>query len=135
MTKPNRDNKSLEIMVVDDNEDASEVLRLLFEALGHSACVEYNALSAINRAKREGAEMLFIDIGLPGMDGYELARRLRAMPQTANSILVAVTSFSEAKDKQLAKDAGFNNHLAKPINLNDILGIIDQYQLSRAENT
>jgi len=79
--------------------------------------------------------MLFIDIGLPGMDGYELARRLRAMPQTANSILVAVTSFSEAKDKQLAKDAGFNNHLAKPINLNDILGIIDQYQLSRAENT
>ena len=116
----------LRLMVVDDNTDAANVLCLLLEALGHTASVEHDATHAIERARRESPQMLFLDIGLPDLDGYELARRLRAMPETADAVLVAVTGYGQAGDRDRAHEAGFDHHLVKPVKLVDLRRLLDK---------
>src|SRR4030095_7599861 len=102
----------LRLLVVDDNADAAEALSLLLEALGHDAVVEHDACSAIERARQQRPQMLFLDIGLPDLDGLELARRLRAMPETADAVFVAVTGYGHAADRERAREAGFGHHVA-----------------------
>ncbi|HSM11454.1 MAG TPA: response regulator [Lysobacter sp.] len=116
----------LRLMVVDDNTDVADVLCLLLEALGHTASVEHDATHAIERARRESPQMLFLDIGLPDLDGYELARRLRAMPETADAVLVAVTGYGQAGDRDRAHEAGFDHHLVKPVKLVDLRRLLDK---------
>jgi CheY-like chemotaxis protein len=101
-------------MVVDDNADAAQSLAMLLEAEGHNVCVEYTAQSALERARVEAPRALLLDIGLPGMDGYELARRLRALPQTAGALLIALTGYGQDQDRERSKAAGFDHHLVKP---------------------
>ena len=116
----------LRLMVVDDNADAANVLCLLLEALGHTASVEHDAKQAIERARAEAPQMLFLDIGLPDMDGYELARRLRAMPETAGAVLVAVTGYGQPGDRERAQQAGFDHHVVKPVTLADIRRLLEE---------
>ncbi len=108
---------SLSIMVVDDNVDAAETLGLLLEASGHKVIVEHDPLGALERARTEAPQVCLLDIGLPGIDGYELARRLRAQPATAHAFLVAITGYGQDSDRRLATEAGFDRHLVKPIDL------------------
>ena len=108
---------SLSIMVVDDNVDAAETLGLLLEAAGHRVSVEHDPQRALERAGTEAPQVCLLDIGLPGMDGYELARRLRAQPATRHALLVAITGYGQDNDRRLAKEAGFDRHLVKPIDL------------------
>jgi CheY-like chemotaxis protein len=110
----------LRLLVVDDNADAAKVLSLLLEALGHVTIVEHDAQRAIERAREQAPAMLFLDIGLPDMDGYELVRRLRALPQTANAVFVAVTGYGQAGDRQRALQAGFDHHVVKPLELDKL---------------
>ena len=112
------------VLVVDDNEDAAETLQLLLEAAGHDAFVAYGARDALAAASSTAPDFLFLDIGLPDMDGYELARRLRALPETARSTLVAVTGYGQQQDKERAKDAGFDHHLVKPAKVADVLSLL-----------
>lgn len=112
------------VLIVDDNEDAAGTLQLLLEAAGHEAFVAYHARDALATAGRTSPDVLFLDIGLPDMDGYELARRLRALPETARSTLVAVTGYGQLQDKERAKDAGFDHHLVKPAKVVDVLSLL-----------
>jgi len=117
--------KPLRLMVVDDNTDAANVLCLLLQALGHTASVEHDAGHAIERARVQSPQMLFLDIGLPDMDGYELARRLRTMPETADAVFVAVTGYGQPGDRERAQQAGFDHHLVKPVKLDDLRRLLD----------
>jgi len=111
---------SLAIMVVDDNVDAAETLGLLLEASGHRVSIEHDPLAALERARKEAPQVCLLDIGLPGMDGYELARRLRAQPATAHAFLVAITGYGQDGDRRLASQAGFDRHLVKPIDFDTL---------------
>jgi CheY-like chemotaxis protein/two-component sensor histidine kinase len=108
---------SLRVMVVDDNVDAASMLAMLLEASGHCVIIEHGSRSALDRARREMPQVCLLDIGLPEMDGIELARRLRAQPETAHTLLIAVTGYGQEQDRKQTLDAGFDYHLVKPIDL------------------
>jgi PAS domain S-box-containing protein len=103
------------LMVVDDNADAAHMLALLLESAGHSVAVCGTALEALEAAERTAPALLFLDIGLPGMDGYELVRRLRQLPETAHAFIVALTGYGTPLDRARALEAGFDEHLVKPV--------------------
>jgi CheY-like chemotaxis protein/nitrogen-specific signal transduction histidine kinase len=103
----------LRVLVVDDNRDLASSLAALLEIAGHEVRAVYDAPSALTEAEAFTADVAFIDIGLPGIDGYELARRLRARPN-APSVLIALSGYGRDEDKQRAAAAGFHHHLTKP---------------------
>jgi len=104
-------------MVVDDNRDAAEVLAEALELLGFETRIAYDALAALDAVAEFQPQMMLIDIGMPVMDGYELARRLRAMTELGHPKLIALTGFGQESDRMLALEAGFDEHLVKPIDL------------------
>ena len=108
--------RSLKVLIVDDNADAARTLTMLVEALGHQARIEHSPGRVLERLDEELPDVFLLDIGLPGMDGYTLARRLRAEPRTAKAVLIAVTGYGQEQDRENAFDAGFDNHLVKPTN-------------------
>jgi signal transduction histidine kinase/ActR/RegA family two-component response regulator len=112
------------VLVVDDNRDAAETLQLLLQAEGHEAFIAYRAHDALTIARQTSPGIVFLDIGLPDMDGYALARRLRDLPETARASLVAVTGYGQPDDKERAREAGIDHHLVKPARLADVLGLL-----------
>lgn len=110
----------LSVMIVDDNEDAARTLGELLAAAGHNVRVLHAAPEALAAALADPAELFILDIGLPEMDGYELARRLRAHPKTVDATLVAVTGYGQSHDKVLARSAGFDFHFTKPLSHSDL---------------
>jgi CheY-like chemotaxis protein len=114
----------LRILVVDDNADAASVLGMLLEAEGHKVMIENGSHKALERAKIDAPEVCLLDIGLPEMDGNALARHLRALPQTAASLLVAITGSGQDSDRKETFAAGFDYHLVKPIDPNELLSIL-----------
>jgi PAS domain S-box-containing protein len=119
-----QDLNSLRILVVDDNEDAASLLAMLLETSGHQVIVEHSARRALDRAKQEAPHICILDIGLPEMDGFELAIRLRAQPETANSLLIAVTGYGQEEDRKATRNAGFDHHLVKPADIKTLTSII-----------
>jgi PAS domain S-box-containing protein len=113
----------LRILVVDDNRDAADTLAMLLETMGHDVAVDYGAQEALARAAGASFHLYLLDIGLPEMDGYELARRLRGRAENAGATLVAVTGYGQESDRARALAAGFDHHIAKPIDL-DKLGLV-----------
>ncbi|MGJ7917126.1 ATP-binding protein [Massilia sp. LXY-6] len=105
----------LRILVVDDNADAAEMLAMYVGSLGHKVRVENSSARALLSARNVPPDVGLFDIGLPGMDGYELARRMRAQPETAGMTLVAVTGYGDRADVAAALAAGFDHHLVKPV--------------------
>ncbi|MGG7604333.1 ATP-binding protein [Massilia sp. BKSP1R2A-1] len=114
------------VLVVDDNADAAQMLATLLEAHGHEVSVEYDGTTGYARALRERPEVMLLDIGLPDIDGHELARRLRAARETADATLVALTGYGQSEDRDRAYEAGFNRHLVKPADLSELLRILAQ---------
>ncbi|MET0287579.1 MAG: ATP-binding protein [Polyangiales bacterium] len=114
------------VMVVDDNSDALTTLSEALRTHGHEVHTAQDAASALALAEQITPEVAVLDIGLPGMDGYELARRLRQLPGFAHIKLVAVTGYGQASDKQRAHEAGFDEHLVKPVNLQALRGVLDR---------
>jgi len=114
----------LRILVVDDNVDAAMSLGMLLEAMGHDVVVEHDAAAADASAQRKAPQIAFLDLGLPEVDGYELARRLRARAGSADALLVAVTGYGAAEDRARSAAAGFDHHLTKPVAIDDILGLL-----------
>lgn len=114
------------VLVVDDNRDAAEMLQLFLEADGHEVFIAYCADEALTTAFRTSPDILFLDIGLPDMDGYDLAQRLRILPETARSSLVAVTGYGQPQDIKRAWDAGFDHHLVKPAKVADVLSLLSK---------
>jgi signal transduction histidine kinase/CheY-like chemotaxis protein len=114
------------VLVVDDNADAAQMLATLLEAHGHEVSVEYDGTTGYARALRERPEVMLLDIGLPDIDGHELARRLRASRETAGATLVALTGYGQSDDRERAREAGFDRHLVKPADLSELLRILTQ---------
>ena len=111
---------SQRVLVVDDNEDAADLLAEFLEVLGHQVHVVHDGPAALRAARDFDFEFALLDIGLPVMDGYELAQRLREVPGRAASRLVAITGYGQEGDRQRTRAAGFDAHLVKPIDL-DVL--------------
>jgi PAS domain S-box-containing protein len=107
--------RSRSILVVEDNDDARESLRLLLESLGHRVFAAGDGPEGLALADRYRPELALIDLGLPGLDGYEVARALRASPTSKTMTLIAVTGYGQAEDRQRSKEAGFDAHLVKPV--------------------
>jgi len=103
------------VLVVDDRPDASESLALLLRLRGHEVRTASDGSSALEEFARYRPEVVFLDLGLPGMSGYEVARRLRAMPEARDVRLVALTGYGTEADRERTRAAGFDVHLAKPV--------------------
>jgi len=115
---------SLRVMVVDDNVDAAVTLSMLLESAGHRVAVEHAAPQALECARAFVPQVCLLDIGLPGIDGLELARRLRALPQTTQAMLVAVTGYGQERDREQILGAGFDHHLVKPIDTGRLYALL-----------
>jgi PAS domain S-box-containing protein len=112
------------VLVVDDNADAAHMLATLLEAHGHLVSVEHDGSSGFARAQLERPQAMLLDIGLPDMDGHELARRLRGCPETAGATLIALTGYGQREDRERALAAGFDRHMVKPADLSELLDIL-----------
>ena len=112
-------------MIVDDNADAATMLGMLLEAAGHEVLVEYGPAGALALAAAAGPAVCVLDIGLPDMDGYELARRLRGMDGTRDALLIAVTGYGQENDRKRAQEAGFDHHMIKPVDAGRLLRLIE----------
>jgi PAS domain S-box-containing protein len=116
--------RPLRILLADDNDDAAELLREILELDGHRVAVAGNGLAALETAAAFLPEVAFLDIGMPGLNGYEVARRLRAMPALAATRLVAVTGWGTQEDRARSEAAGFDGHLTKPVELDALKAFI-----------
>ena len=117
------------LLVVDDNKDAAESMSMLLEMWGHEVAFAYDGPSALETAQEWRPEAVFLDIGLPGMDGYEVAERLRELPQAKDAILIAITGYGREDDLARSKRAGINHHLVKPVAPDALRHLIDSLQL------
>jgi signal transduction histidine kinase/ActR/RegA family two-component response regulator len=120
--------EGLKIMVVDDNADAARTLAMFVEALGHQVFVESSSSKALEDARTELPDVCLLDIGLPEMDGNELARRLRAQPETANTLLVAVTGYGQEQDRKNALGAGFDHLFVKPVDTQKLAALLREIE-------
>lgn len=112
------------ILVVDDNSDAADTLGTLLDVLGATVAVSNGGAEALELAESFTPDVVVLDIGMPGMDGYEVARRLRAQPAHARTVLVALTGWGQDRDQQRARASGFDHHMIKPLDvaaLRDVL--------------
>lgn len=108
------------VLVIEDNVDGANSLRELLELEGHVAEVAYDGASGFQKARSFQPEVVLCDIGLPGMDGYAVARAVRAEPWSRGVVLVALTGYAQPKDREKAREAGFDAHVAKPPSMEEI---------------
>ena len=114
------------ILVVDDNRSNAPSLDVLLRALGQDVHTAYDGQTALELARQHHPDVVLLDIGLPVMDGYEVARRCRQEPGLEHMTLVAMTGYGKEEDRQRSQEAGFNAHLVKPVNLDDLRLLLNQ---------
>ncbi|MDR5816579.1 PAS domain-containing protein [Caballeronia sp. LZ033] len=122
--------KTLRVLVVDDNRDAADSLAMLCESEGHVAQVAYSSSEALEAAPLLKPDVALLDIGLPDIDGYELARRLRRKGETM-PLLIAITGYGQAEDRLRAQSAGFDYHFVKPVNVESLLKLLGSLTATR----
>jgi CheY-like chemotaxis protein len=123
-TEPPSATKSHRLLIVDDNVDAAVMLGDYLEIMGYTVTVAHSAKAALDLIAIETPQACLLDIGLPDMDGSELAQRLRARPETASSLMIAITGYGQDSDRQKSQAAGFDYHLVKPVELPQLLTIL-----------
>ena len=116
--------RAFRVLVVDDNRDAADSLALLLQLWGHLPVVAYDGPSALEAARASPPDLVLLDIGLPGMNGFELASRLRGQPGGDDLLLVAITGYGQASDVRRAREVGFDHHFVKPIDPDVLLGLL-----------
>jgi CheY-like chemotaxis protein len=104
----------LRIMVVEDNVSLAQTIGWLVEAMGHEYKLTYSGFEAIEQFKAYGPDVLFLDIGLPGMSGYELCEYLKSQPELADTIFIAQTGWNTEEHREKIRAAGFHHHVVKP---------------------
>ena len=112
------------VLVVDDDRDAAESMGMLLEVEGHIVHYAHNGSGAVDAAAEIRPDVVLLDIGLPGIDGYEVARRLRSEAATRDSIMIAITGYGQEEDRALAEAAGFDHHLVKPVSVSALRALI-----------
>jgi PAS domain S-box-containing protein len=116
----------LSLVLVDDNVDAVTMLAALLAAAGHRVESFSDPRSALAAAPAAAPDVFILDIGMPGMDGYELARRLRALPACRNALFIALTGYGQEGDRELSRQAGFDQHFVKPVDAGQLLEALRQ---------
>jgi len=112
------------VLVVDDNEDFAITFARMLRARGYEVRVEHDGLAGLTAAQSSPPDVAFLDIGMPKLNGYELARHLRALPATSHAILIAVTGWGQDEDRARTEQAGFDGHLVKPIDPGALLSLL-----------
>jgi signal transduction histidine kinase/CheY-like chemotaxis protein len=113
------------VLVVDDNVDSAESLAMLLQLGGHTVWMAHDGPSALVAAREHRPELVLLDIGLPaGMDGYEVAKRMRPIDAASGPVLVALTGYGQAEDKRRAREAGFDRHLVKPVDVQQLRALL-----------
>lgn len=112
------------ILVVDDDHDAADSLALLLEMLGHEVSVSYSATEGIASAERLSPRAILHDLSMPGLNGYDAVRRLREQPRFADTLIVAVTAYSNVEARERARQVGFDGFLTKPADLDQLLAML-----------
>jgi CheY-like chemotaxis protein len=112
------------VLVVDDNVDSAEILARLLRKSGHDVQTAYTGPTALEAAVTHLPNVVLLDIGLPDLNGYEVARRLRQDPRLEGVRLVAMTGYGQESDLQLAREAGFDRHLVKPVDFPKVLELL-----------
>jgi len=119
--------KKLRILIVDDNRDIAESLALLLEIDGYLVRTAYDSLTALDIARAERPDVILLDIGLPEMDGYSVAQALRRNHGLERTLLIALTGYGQADDRKKSHAAGFDAHLVKPVNIETLRKLLDDY--------
>lgn len=117
---------ALQVLVVDDNQDSAETLGLLLDLVGYKTSMAHDGEDALRKAVELQPDVVLLDIGLPKLNGYEVARRIRLEPWGARPILVAITGWGQTEDIDLARNAGFDHHLVKPVDADALLKLIER---------
>jgi CheY-like chemotaxis protein len=123
------------VLVVEDNADTADALTMLLELLGHRVRAAHDGMAALDAAHANVPDVMLVDIGLPGMDGYEVARRVRRDPDLRQVVLVALTGYGQEEVKQQAMAAGFDYHLVKPVNPDALHGLVARLGKSTPEDS
>jgi PAS domain S-box-containing protein len=118
--------QGLRVMVVEDNVDTARSMSLLLDIAGCSTKVVHDGVAALESADAFQPEVVLLDIGLPGLDGYQVARRLRADPRHSSVRLIAVSGYGKEQDQQRSKEAGFDDHLVKPVDFDSLLAKLEK---------
>jgi CheY-like chemotaxis protein len=126
-----RVNSQRSILIVDDNADAAASLGMLLQLSGNEVIIAGNGPEALQAVQRHSPRVVILDIGLPGMDGYQVAQTLRSQPQGDHLLLIALTGWGDADDKRRAAAAGFDHHFAKPVDSETIEAAIHSHEAAR----
>lgn len=124
VTESAEDATALRVLVVDDSKDTAQSLAMLLEAFGHTVAVAHGGLAALSLADEIRPQVAIIDIGLPDIDGYEVAKRLRKEPGFADATLIALTGYGRTRDRRQSRAAGFDHHVVKPANFARLKAIL-----------
>ena len=116
-------------LVVDDSTDIAFMMMMILQHAGYEAAMAVSAVEGLALAQREHFDLIISDIGMPEMDGYAFAKRLRALPAYATIPMIAITGFAEYDDRDRALSAGFNTHLKKPVDVVKLLELIERLGL------
>ena len=117
---------SRKVLVVDDLQASADTLKVLLELEGFVVRVANDGATALTVAQEFEPDVLILDIGLPGMDGFEVARQLRSRPESKNAVLIALTGYGEAESRLRSQQAGFDHHVVKPADIDFLLSIVSQ---------
>ena len=112
------------VLVVDDTPDVADSFALLLETLGAQVRIAYSGAQALTACAEFEPELIFLDLSMPQMDGFETARRLRALPSGRSVRLIALTGWGEERTRRLASEAGFDRHLTKPATLSELQALL-----------
>jgi len=126
--KADQATRALRVLVVDDNEDTVLGFSMLLKAYGHETRTAQNGIAAVQLAEEFRPHVILLDIGLPGLNGYEAARQIRQQPHGKNIVLIALTGYGQDSDRQTSTEAGFDYHLVKPAKFDQLLQILSEVE-------
>ncbi len=118
----------MRVLVVEDNAKAAHSLEYLLRAAGHEVEVAHDGLAALRAAENNYPDVVLLDIGLPGLGGWELATKLQAMPADKRPLLVAVTGCHQEEDRRRSQEAGIDLHLTKPVDAGKLQHLLERFR-------
>jgi len=124
----------LKVLVVDDKADSAEMLTLLLRLDGHDARAAFSGPETIKTVEDFAPDVVFLDLGLPVMDGYQVAQRLKEMPALEHTMLVALTGYGFNEDKERTRRAGFDHHIVKPADIDELQNLLLRVAERKATN-
>lgn len=115
----------MRILVADDNHDVAQSMAMLLELFGHEVHVAHDGLDAVDAAERWRPELVFMDVGMPRLSGYEATRRIRAQPGGDRIVIAALTGWGQERDRRESREAGCDLHLVKPVDPSDLEQLLE----------